>query len=138
MLAFRSTRSRTTQGATHGLEPNHRLPTGAVDEGFRRPDAVLFCAFLQGPDERCRLDICVRGLWRNVCCWNHERSSVRSSISSREESPPWHESAAQLRVDSAMSTRPAIRVIPCLQLAGESLVKAKQFGRYRYVGDPAN
>ncbi len=30
------------------------------------------------------------------------------------------------------------RVIPCLQLVGESLVKAVRFGRYEYIGDPAN
>lgn len=32
----------------------------------------------------------------------------------------------------------SVRVIPCLQLVDESLVKAVQFGRYTYVGDPAN
>jgi len=32
----------------------------------------------------------------------------------------------------------ATRVIPCLQLVDESLVKAVRFGRRTYVGDPAN
>ncbi|MDA7510425.1 AglZ/HisF2 family acetamidino modification protein [Verrucomicrobia bacterium] len=31
-----------------------------------------------------------------------------------------------------------IRVIPCLQLRGESLVKTVRFGKYTYLGDPAN
>ncbi|MGB3457318.1 MAG: AglZ/HisF2 family acetamidino modification protein [Litorimonas sp.] len=30
------------------------------------------------------------------------------------------------------------RVIPALQLHDRSLVKAKQFGKFRYIGDPAN
>lgn len=30
------------------------------------------------------------------------------------------------------------RVIPCLQLAGESLVKTVKFGEYGYIGDPIN
>lgn len=30
------------------------------------------------------------------------------------------------------------RVIPALLLHGKSLVKTKQFGKYRYIGDPAN
>ena len=30
------------------------------------------------------------------------------------------------------------RVIPCLQLIGESLVKTVRFGRYGYIGDPTN
>ncbi len=30
------------------------------------------------------------------------------------------------------------RIIPCLQLRGESLVKTVRFGKFRYVGDPAN
>ncbi len=31
-----------------------------------------------------------------------------------------------------------IRVIPCLQLVGSSLVKTVKFGKYGYIGDPAN
>ena len=31
-----------------------------------------------------------------------------------------------------------IRVIPCLQLIDQSLVKTVQFGKYRYIGDPIN
>jgi cyclase len=31
-----------------------------------------------------------------------------------------------------------IRVIPCLQLVGESLVKAEKFSNYKYIGDPIN
>ena len=30
------------------------------------------------------------------------------------------------------------RVIPCLQLIDESLVKAIQFDKYKYIGDPCN
>jgi len=30
------------------------------------------------------------------------------------------------------------RIIPCLQLVDESLVKAVQFGKYGYIGDPCN
>ena len=30
------------------------------------------------------------------------------------------------------------RLIPCLQLNDESLVKTKRFGRFGYIGDPAN
>ena len=30
------------------------------------------------------------------------------------------------------------RVIPCLQLVGSSLVKTVKFGKYGYIGDPAN
>ncbi len=30
------------------------------------------------------------------------------------------------------------RVIPCLQLVGETLVKTVRFGRYGYIGDPIN
>ncbi len=30
------------------------------------------------------------------------------------------------------------RIIPCLQLIDESLVKAVQFGKYGYIGDPCN
>ena len=30
------------------------------------------------------------------------------------------------------------RVIPCLQLVGQSLVKTVKFGDYRYIGDPIN
>lgn len=30
------------------------------------------------------------------------------------------------------------RIIPCLQLIDESLVKAFQFGKYSYIGDPCN
>ena len=31
-----------------------------------------------------------------------------------------------------------VRVIPCLPLVGTSLVKTVKFGRYSYIGDPAN
>ncbi len=30
------------------------------------------------------------------------------------------------------------RVIPCLQLIDESLVKTIKFGKYGYIGDPIN
>lgn len=30
------------------------------------------------------------------------------------------------------------RIIPCLQLIGQSLVKTVQFGKYGYIGDPVN
>ena len=30
------------------------------------------------------------------------------------------------------------RIIPCLQLIDESLVKAVQFNRFGYIGDPCN
>jgi cyclase len=31
-----------------------------------------------------------------------------------------------------------LRIIPCLQLVGESLVKTVRFGKYGYIGDPVN
>src|SRR5262249_25042935 len=55
---------------------------------------------------------------------------------SRKESQVRHGSAAQLRDSSALMLR--TRVIPCLLLSGEGLVKTVKFREPAYVGDPIN
>ena len=59
-----------------------------------------------------------------------------SPVSSRKESPFWNANSKELCRFIINMLRN--RIIPALLLRDESLVKTTQFGKFTYVGDPAN
>src|SRR5205807_1393904 len=62
------------------------------------------------------------------------RQHLRCAVPSREEPSVRNAAARELR--GPVMLRP--RVIPCLLLRHGALVKTVRFGRFRYIGDPAN